>query len=494
MFTIQFGKTTKQKNSTKVPAISSSTVEIVLKDDTSIINPTFRIRTEYGGMASPEQLFEYNYCYCSSFKRYYYITNIVAITSKVFDIYCAVDVLATFRDDILQTKAFVTYAQSKYNTAISDRRLPITCRSFQRSSTTDIFFTDDDGSFALTLAAESSTGNTGAAQTYILDKGQMAEVASNLYSQQFFTSVIKELTNPLDAIISCKWTPIQPNYASDGGSTSISISGFAIGSGRPAKRTLVTRMRVDPYVHFFSKAYVNGQLIETYADYRNYEPYSEYAIHLPGVGLQMINMRNLCGKGNAKPAFTIEMSCSPCTGDITYSILRANDSEDSRDYGSNVMSLTGNFGVDVPVGVRNTGYLSAIANLVASAGSQAISSQLGAAGGAMATSYNINSAMSALSAVDTYFTTSSSVHGALGGWSSGKDHNNIIKVITRVFEISDNPGDIASTIGRPLFATNTLSSMQGLVICSGAYVKTWGTETEINTIEQLLNGGGVIIE
>ena len=124
-FTIKIGKTTKARNSTRVPPLSNS-VQVLLKDTTSVVNPVFQLRMGVNGApASITEISKYNYCYCENFKRYYFIVDIQAETATVANIFCECDVLATFREDILETPCFAMYSQSKKNVFIEDPRLPM---------------------------------------------------------------------------------------------------------------------------------------------------------------------------------------------------------------------------------------------------------------------------------------------------------------------------------------------------------------------------------
>ena len=238
MFTLTFGTTNKQRNSTLVPPVSGSTVEVLLKEPTSIIKPVFKIHTDDKGMADASELFGYNYCYCPEFRRYYFITDIVSETAVVFYIYCEVDVLATFREDVLNTRAFILYSQSSFNMALNDNRLAKAVTFKDTPVTTKINKFDTTGSFVLTVASEESNGELGGSQSYALDSSQMSAIASKLYSKDTFDELIKMLGNPLAAVISCKWTPIKLSEASGVGS-GFSIGGISFPSATTAKKRVI---------------------------------------------------------------------------------------------------------------------------------------------------------------------------------------------------------------------------------------------------------------
>lgn len=71
-----------------------------LTENSSIINPIITI--EYN-----ENILEYNYCYVPAFKRYYYINNII-VKNKTLELHLHVDVLKSFSNDILNSKALIT--------------------------------------------------------------------------------------------------------------------------------------------------------------------------------------------------------------------------------------------------------------------------------------------------------------------------------------------------------------------------------------------------
>lgn len=63
-----------------------------LRDATSIINPIILVELN--------EIANYNYCYISNFKRYYFITDITVIRTGLYAISLSVDVLESFKSDI----------------------------------------------------------------------------------------------------------------------------------------------------------------------------------------------------------------------------------------------------------------------------------------------------------------------------------------------------------------------------------------------------------
>ena len=71
-----------------------------LRGESSVINPSFLIET-----SNPSQ---YNYCYIPSFNRYYFITDIISVRNNIWRINCDVDVLMSFKTEILNLDVIVS--------------------------------------------------------------------------------------------------------------------------------------------------------------------------------------------------------------------------------------------------------------------------------------------------------------------------------------------------------------------------------------------------
>lgn len=96
-----------------ISQVATSTCE--LKQATSIINPTFRIK----GMTLA-QLATCNYCYVADFNRYYYINDINMGYGGIAEISCHSDVLMSNKSDFLPLSAIVERQENTFNTYLSD--------------------------------------------------------------------------------------------------------------------------------------------------------------------------------------------------------------------------------------------------------------------------------------------------------------------------------------------------------------------------------------
>ena len=88
----------------------------VIREQSSILNMVLTI--EY------DKVPNFNYVYIPIFNRYYYVDDIVSVTNKLWAISLSVDVLMTYKTDILNQTAFITRNEKVYDEyLIDDKRL-----------------------------------------------------------------------------------------------------------------------------------------------------------------------------------------------------------------------------------------------------------------------------------------------------------------------------------------------------------------------------------
>lgn len=493
-FTLSFGKADKAKNSTKVPSVSGS-VNCLLKENTSVIAPTFIIRLGYGGAPSSlTVLSEMNYCYCSEFKRYYFISNIISETATVVNIACEVDVLATFVEDIKATSAFVLHSESRFNALCPDHRLPILASSTQTTNKVSVGMFDSEGSFALTGVTPTNTGSLGAAATIYMGASNLQQLAAKLYADDFWEGIKNDFYHPEEALLACMWTPIQAGQVTGGGASTLKIGKYDIYTGLNIKATVTGTQALTFPVPYPGKI---ADDVFGYGDYRNFDPYCRYYAMLPGVGLVEICMRDFYGHSTGLSSFVLNLNiaASPVTGDVTYTITRMDAPGGIAGNGVG-MVVKGNFGVEVPISRTVGRYGSVLQAVGGGVTSIAAGGMMGPIGLGIGAANAVGGlASSAINALNVNTVTV----GSLGGWSVQPVFNYNIETTVVAFDITDNPSNIRKTIGRPLFANvSSLGSLRGFVQCCGAHVKTWATAQELEIINQFVNSekgfGGIIIE
>lgn len=77
-------------------------INFTLKEDTNILNPILKLAGYNGG----------NYCYIPDFNRYYFIDNYNLNSQGIYELFLSVDVLATYKEDLLNGKLLIKSDES----------------------------------------------------------------------------------------------------------------------------------------------------------------------------------------------------------------------------------------------------------------------------------------------------------------------------------------------------------------------------------------------
>ena len=104
--------------------LCSSTSEIVaINKDISIIDDVSATIKGALSVENPVLILQYksdiqpnvNYVYIPEYNRYYFVTDIINLTGGRYEIHCKVDVLTSFKDNILNLSCIVDKQSSKDN-------------------------------------------------------------------------------------------------------------------------------------------------------------------------------------------------------------------------------------------------------------------------------------------------------------------------------------------------------------------------------------------
>lgn len=87
--------------------------EGTFRGECGVLYPVFSIETD-------TNLSGYNYCYIQEFNRYYFISDMVAETNKLWRNYCSVDVLHTYSAAIRSHKAVIAKQENNWNLYLND--------------------------------------------------------------------------------------------------------------------------------------------------------------------------------------------------------------------------------------------------------------------------------------------------------------------------------------------------------------------------------------
>jgi len=500
---------TKRLNSTAAAPGAYTTIDCVLKQGTSFINPVLIVNLS----GTPS----YNYMKFNN--RYYWITDIISIKNDLWEIYGRVDVLGTFKGHIQATSAFVLY-DSTTNTQLPDTRLAVKtdCKAYTSTAAMPWSFSSGTGTYCIAVTgikdsfswndgAISSSQNTRAGtgvytipfssleqigfdvadltsdintfySDYVTDSAthlalMNPAIASDFfeyignavsggmqlcsdifkYTLRFWKIIAEQLIgggNALENVKACYWLPfVIPGTATTAVTKPLSLGTY--------KDQITGLERIDDPI--ITSLWIDVTIPWQYTDWRNVSC-TEVMIYIPMIGC--INIPSDVVKGNN--TLQVRLALNLFSGAMSAEVRC--DGAALGTYGANVS-------MPYLIGDSNAN-IASITNTVTNAVSQ---NYIGAAA----------NALSSLNAMST------SVGGIGGGAGSGL--TDTIVCICRVHDTSQDPATLIGTIGTPTNQLKTLSGsgycqcMNAQVNCGAVTGEPDPTQTEIEMINNYLNTG-----
>lgn len=465
----------KRSNSTKLPS-GGANINCILKDDCSLISPILELKSE----TRPN----YNYAFISDFGRYYYVDDWIYYRG-IWTCSLSVDVLTSWRTNILNTTAFVEYSSTNYSLDYTDTRVMATQEKevFVKETPIELSIFSPIGCYILSIVSIDANGYNGACAVYALTQSQLAQFSATITSQSFLDGIWEGIknafNNPFDAIVSCRWIPFD---ISDLSGTDKEIMVVYADSGVRGK-LLNTNFKGSSFTLQLDN--------KTFADV---SPFTTATLYLPFIGIVELDVDAYY----KNETFSIDMKCDVVTGDIIYTV--------GRDFTNFTSTYSGNCATQIPLSnnmVDSLGMLASTAGIIGGIVStvRAIKSPISV----LTSSYKeAKSALSREAAIQagavatagaTYgLARSAQVHTQTNGAISSRIGSKIalnIKVVvmkSKVLEDIDS-SDRISTFGLPCYQTLKLSNLIGYCKCDGASINAPATSEELNLLNSLVNGG-----
>lgn len=453
---IQLFNFSKKHNSTAVPD-STSGVELTvrLKSETSIWTPQF--------ILSSDDIPTYNYVKWDD--RYYFVSNVIKGNNNIVYIECVIDVLGTWRSDILSTTTFVERSSSSYNRYLNDNEVSVNQEISEVAYDVTTLTTSDghslfngDGCYVVRCTSDDSDSVTGIA-TYIMTKTELASILSFLFNdsgtiwEAAWDSVTKAVFNPFQYILSIKWCAM--NYSL----MSKNLTSKAVKLGW--WDTGINAKVVDYIGGNISWGLTVTNALGHYGDFRDTNPnYTKYKMYIPGTGLieiPSIMMRS---------AIDIQLYYDVITGKSTWFLLY-------RDSNYVFMRLDGNVMADVQISQVNRDLGSAIGNAVGAVGMGLSGNAIGAVAGGV-------------NAIGNILQPTPSVSGGASSMEELAAINSII-IYTERYRCKDEYFPV--TRGRPLMQNTLLSTLSGFCQCGQASIDCDAPPQYKDSINNYINSG-----
>lgn len=471
---IYFGRFAKRKNSTLRPADSvfTETIPVVLKDGTSDRSPVFLLNY-------PNADFDYNYCRWGSW--YYFVDDITYQRNNLVQVSCTMDVLATFKSEILQTRAFVAYSSVSGGAWLPDRRIPVKADCTVKTSSVAAPFWRSGGYYIL-----STVGQSGAVAYYI-GLGGLKTLITNIQTENTtllqavqaldFSTVENALSSLTTGLVqtglagngfenapacirSCHWIPFSIGEGSIEGTQEIYLGSYATGvtasviSARPVTGS------------------VSVSIPWQYSDWRRAYCEDLY-LYLPLVGMVNLSSDSL----TQASSISVNYSYTLTDGVICYEV---------RSGGEIIGTFGGSCQSSYPIGVNQKTSMGDVAqSLIGGVGNTVTGALTGgspilsAVTGAVTTAYDV---------ANTALTTHPSCIGGIGGGAGAGINHNIV-CYSVAHSTSCEPSEMASVMGVPTMKPLTLTDCTGYTECINAHAAITASGDIINAIDSFINSG-----
>lgn len=452
--------TNKKNNSTLIPSDGTTVNTVVLKNGCSVLRPVLLLESIRNFFTNP----------CTEIKmqdKYYFVTGVRSVRQDLWEISCEIDVLASYKNEILSNTCFIEFDETE-NLVIPDTRLPLKAPVVRTGNIISMkSIMREGGTFLLGVTGKGSVNTFAFNQMdtieSILDSvNDWADAWYNGVDFEDSLGVIDALVrtgkqlitqgSAVDNIRSCIWIP----WAING----VAVKDVVLGNYETGYTGYsVTRRTVS---HTFTV-----KIPWQFNDWRNKSPYTSIYLYIPYVGFMHYSADELYGS----TSLTITFSIDQITGSIT-AVVKSGEYI--------VGTYGGNSGITIPIGMSNVNAMQTVGSVVSS--------------GFAALQNNWGGALSdGLGAVQTMLQPLNTTIGSFGN-GSGASQPESIACYVYTHDIPDSPSSYSGTIGSPAYVVKKLSSLSGFVKTGNASVSVDGASyTERNMINALLNGG-VFIE
>lgn len=449
----------KRINSTKRPTGTGTVLNCKLKRPTSMDNPILVLK----GWSN-----QFNYALFEG--KYYYINDVTIISYELAEISLVEDVLATYKDEIGNTTAFVEYSSSAYSVNLPDTRIS-TGNIVNHPSVFQNVFDDGDGSIVIRVVSDDLDALVGLSGAYAINSAGAGGIVDALYDNTIIQDLSTILMSPYDAIISAHWVP----FAIQGNSGYVYLGKEQTGVGGVA---MGPSMNIAPTTYSLDIPWF-------YEDFRDFAPYSFYELYLPFYGT--VELDPLKMQGNVQ--IQVDVTKDGLSGEVCYMVH----------CGTYVEQFIAQTAVPLPVSQVTGQRPQGLAGALAGAGAVLASGLAMATGGAsIPLTMGLIGGVGALgSGVVNSFGKTQSSKGGGGGFGSA---NQVIKssldswqrsiILTQYSQqLSTEPSNLTDIVGRPLKSTRLIGNLSGYVQCSGASISIDGFEFEKEKVNAYVNGG-----
>lgn len=456
----------------------------------------------------PYDVTDFNYCYIPTLKRYYYINNVILVTSRLYRLELSLDVLMSFKDSILDIKAFITRNENLYNPLIKDDIIAyetdrdVSEQSFAHGIKVDTTFIGNNNiyykNFVITVVNESSiVDNSSVTGRPMYKLSQVGAYISGIYNQNasYGTSAL-EMSFLTEKIMN---DDTLKSYI-----ISVTSFPFAVETKDTGEYLLLGDTRLEPEeddgviiyngVEVYKLKYPQGNF-HTIADFTyeienptflDYEPYTIYEIYVPYLSYVRVPSEAIINKRIL----------------VTYSINYQNGSAQAFIISDNRVIYTASCQIGIQVGlsttnaleVKNNEIINGI-NLGLNLTSGALSMGVGAmSGNPVAVAMGgIQTAKAIGNYISSDLTNYNHASGQINSATQGVFAPLEVYVRTSKVKPKSYNNDFAKLYGKPLNEVHKLSELSGYTVINEIHLENiQAYENEKIELYDLLKNGIIL--
>lgn len=489
MPTIYFGSISKRKNSTLQPTLSSS-YNCIIKQPASIDNPTFVIQDASFNMA-------FNYAKWDN--TYYFIDSIVSVRNDIWEVSCVIDVLATYKAEILASTQYVCYSSQAGDAWLADTRIPVLKSTTVSKATASVGIFNTNGFYVLSVVGKNGC------ETFCVNKSTLTALISEIQNWQDdgINTIVNALPSPgtsadeksaLDQISniliavqtaatqtgfvgnayanapacirSCIWVPFNLSDFS-GGSHQIWLGNYDTQQAGFELNASPTTGSITVNIPWHFSDWRRGYCEDVY-------------LYLPLVGMVGISSESLTHASS----ITVKYSATGTDGTVCYQVISGNEI---------IGSYGGQCSANYPIGINQQASAGEVVTSLMSGASKMVSAAVNSSISPISLAGSIagvamEGVIGAYDTVNTANSTHLSCIGGIGG-GAGVGLDLFITCYTVAHDTIVSPATMKDTMGLPTMKPLLLSNLTGYCQCANAHVAAPAMGAELDAIDLYLNSG-----
>lgn len=503
----------------------------MFRNTVSVLNPVIELEMD--------ELPKINYVFLVALHRYYYVTDITIIRNRLYALHLAVDVLMSYKDEILNLNPIIERQENYHNNLLVNDHV-ITELKYNYSTQTaegDISFSMTDLDFIITALTGTDTGKPPVTQQQvtllspmcgaylITSKNAFLQFAEGILNKSFWGSVSDMFTNKGEYIYGIKGINFNIKSTTNlpwTGTSSISLGGKSV-TGLNSSNVFIVPMGCTPYLEFIFDI---PSVIDNKFAFMRTSPYTEYELFLPFVGWITLDADIIFSQHITYLYIIYYIDVVTLNATVVVSKISATGIQSPiKVRGENILYMTNcNVGVDIPWGTTNINEIyktitTGAVSLAASAASGFVSYKAAnSSANALypASGRRINNDRQ-ISAQRTRISGDANMaHSLIGGLSNTMNntvlnlrqrfqHGNIGNGVSDTYVASKPvlrvkypsiliPDNYNSLYGFPCGSTYKLSNLKGFTIVDRVHMDGFPNATldEIEEIESILKSGVIL--